>query len=336
MITGSAQTLTVQRVGDVAEMAEIGGFPLVAGGREITIAGHGYSMASNVIVVDGSSTVSLTAFNGKATPAKMTIPGRIYSAYVPTDDSDAVVVGEITISAGSSTILDGWILSAGPAGLVVDGSRTIAVPSRTAITPSITIFTIDGQIYAAYESSEPGLAVVAGVALLSGQSATLRGHTFGYGANGIVVDASRTLMTLLAHTAGMSFALFTIGSRTFTAQYVSTMPGVNIIDGTTLSAGRTMTIDSHALVGMSSGVVIDGLSTILLGAAAPSTLQVSPIAQRVSANDGSPATTLIEAPHRTADRPLSTSGSDAMVRPSTIAYRVAALFSMWTLMTWRI
>ncbi|KAL9080607.1 MAG: hypothetical protein Q9157_000662 [Trypethelium eluteriae] len=185
----------------------IGSITLMPGGPAATISGETISMATNGVVVDGTTLPYASATPGPATAivAPFTLDGVPYTAYaLPSHPGTEVIVGPsgilTTLSVGGpAATISGQAISAVPGGVDVgrsfDPFRTI---TATASLETAAIFTAkDGTVWTAIEEPDPrgtGEVVLLehGSTTLTmavgGKETVIDGETVSAGASGLVVD----------------------------------------------------------------------------------------------------------------------------------------------------
>lgn len=262
------------------------GQPLVIAGSTlgsdvaVTVDGHTYSSAGAGLVVDGASTIALPSSGGVVSAAVVTIGSQIFTASAadPKSPSALVIAGTTLIPGGQAATIEGAIISAGSAGLVVDGSQTIpltdVVPPPTAAAASQTVLTLGSSTITAILPSGTGNAIVVDGTTLTpgGSAATIGGAVVSVGNAGLVVDGSRTipLTAIASMPTDPSQAIITLGSSTITAVSLSGTGNKIVVDGTTLSpGGSAITIDGTELSVGTAGIVVGGTRTAAFTAVTP-------------------------------------------------------------------
>jgi hypothetical protein len=255
------------------------GQPLVVAGSTlspnaaITVEGHTYSSDSAGLVLDGTSVVPLPGSGSQASAAVITIGSQVLTASVANPDhpSALVIDGTTLTRGGPIATIGGVAISAGSAGLVVGGTKTVPLPnpgSASAEASSQAILTLGDSPITAFLPPGTGNAIVVDGTTLSpgGSAATISGTVVSAGSAGLVVGGTQTIPlsefgSVSADTA--SQAVFTLGSSPVTAFLPSSTGSAIVIDGTTLSlGGPAATIDGTVVSAGNAGVVIGGTQTI--------------------------------------------------------------------------
>lgn len=220
-------------------------------------------------VVVGSSTVKLAA-PGQAGNAGNGVVVNLGGSSVTASSLSAggVVIQGQTIAPGRTAVVDGQTVSVGSSGIVIDGATQAFSSLGTAAIPaSAAIVTAGGRTLAAQASA--GTIVLDGTTLVPGQVATINGAVVSDASSGLVVDGSTVLFTPAASgQAGPITAIMRFGSQTMTATESS---GTALISGTTLTPGELATIDGHIVSDVSSGLIVDGTTSLWSGATGPVT-----------------------------------------------------------------
>ena len=275
VVTIGSQTLAAvaQQGAGPASAIVVAGATLFAGGAGTTINGATVSAAVGGLVV-GSSTVAISRESPSATSqAILTVGGQTLTAVAQPQSGlpTAIVVAGATLSPGGpATTFHGTVISAASNGAILVGSQTI--PLSAAITPSQVVVTLDGQVFTAQASSGAGGAIVVVGSTLSpgGPPATISGAVLSAASQGLVIGGTETIaFTTLAQPA----MVFTLSGQAHTA--LESAGGVLVVDGSvTLTPGGSATTVSGAVYSAaSSGLVIDGSSTVsVLSAHAATTL----------------------------------------------------------------
>ncbi|KAK5125958.1 hypothetical protein LTR85_011313 [Meristemomyces frigidus] len=266
---------TASDAGNAGQSSSQGVEALSAGDASGSLASP---VSQPVVSVGGTTyTVSQDGTVASIGSQELTANGQTITAYV-TGGSTVLAGGgsTVTLSAGDVTILAGQTISAAGSGIVVDDSSTLALSATADPGETQAVFTAGGNSITAIASGESiiledGSSIFT---LSSGAQATFEGQIFSALSSGkdVVVDGTSTiaLSQAASQTAnGVSEAVITVGSQTFTALASSGDPYVVIEDASstlTLLDGSAETFDSQTISALPSGqgVAIDGTSTISL------------------------------------------------------------------------
>ncbi|KAI9707826.1 MAG: hypothetical protein M1820_004431 [Bogoriella megaspora] len=275
----SSQEVAVATIGGQAYTATsgqpvvVGSSTLSLGGAPATISGQVVSLGSSGLVV-GSNTAPYSAALAPTggSGIAVTLGGNIYTAA----SGGSLNLGSTTIFAGgAAATVGGQRVSLGSNGLVV-GSSTIAYSSGPASALPQAAVTIGSSTLNAVSSS--GNVVFGSVTLHPGGPAlTTAGETISAApsGSGIVIDGTTHAFSTPAVIDGItaaSEASFTAGGHPFTALAVAGNPSEIAIPeaGATLTVGGpAATISGETVSAGSSGLVIDGSSTIPYAAVTP-------------------------------------------------------------------
>lgn len=227
------------------------------------------SVGSSGMVVVGSSTVNLaapTSASNTGSGAVVTLAGSTVTA--SSLSRGGVVIQGQTIAPGRTAVIDGQTVSVGSSAIVVNGATQTFSPLASAATPASTaIVTAGSQTFGAQASA--GTVVLDGTTLTPGQVATINGAIVSDASSGLVVDGSTALFTpVTSGQAGPITAVMRFGSQTVTAVESA---GTAVISGTTLTPGEMATIDGHTISDVSSGLVVDGTTSLWGGGSGPVT-----------------------------------------------------------------
>jgi len=191
----------------------------------------------------------------------------------PIDPSGAVV-GGTTLRPGLPAVTIGNTpVSVGSAGLVVGaGSAATTIPLPAApeaplITPgpSVAIFPLDAQTYTADGSK--GLVIGGTTLTLGGPAITISGSIVSVGATGIVVTPLNGQQAGQPITYAFSASTYiTVGGQSF--DILSSGGVIHIGTAILTPGGAPVTINGHTFSFGSSGVVVDGTSTVPFAAIA--------------------------------------------------------------------
>lgn len=264
------------------------GQPLVIAGSTlgsnaaVTADGHTYSSAGAGLVVDGAATIALPSSGGVVSAAVITIGSQTFTASAadPNNPSAIVIAGTTLVPGGQAATIEGAVISAGSAGLVIDGSQTIPLtgvippPTAAAAAASQAILTLGSSTITAILPPGTGNAmVIDGTTLMAGESAaTIAGAVVSVGDGGLVIDGSQTfpLTAIASMPTAASQAVLTLGSSTITAVSLSGTGDKVVVDGTTLSlGGPAIAIDGTELSLGTAGLVVGGTRTAVLTGTVP-------------------------------------------------------------------
>ncbi|KAK4499335.1 hypothetical protein PRZ48_009848 [Zasmidium cellare] len=249
----------------------IDGTATLAPGQATVINQTPVAVGSSGQVVVGSSTVNLVApsqTGSVGSGAVLTLGGSTVTA--SSLSGGGVVLQGQTMAAGKTAVVDGQTVSVGPSGIVVNGATQAFSPLGSAATPaSAAIITAGGQTMAAQASA--GTVILDGTMLTPGQVATINGAVVSDASSGLVVDGTTALFTSNSGSLGQVApitALMRFGSQTITAIESA---GTAVISGTTLTPGQIATVDGHTVSDVSSGLVVDGTTSLWNGGSGPVT-----------------------------------------------------------------
>lgn len=270
----------------------IGSDTLSVGGSAGRVADHTVSLASEGILVDGSTQAFAAQTQAGALPAAIVsgqtislasngvvVDGRIQgSPVIPTQapsiavitlgsqvveatQGSNIVVGSRTLSVGGRAVTTaGETVSLASQGVVINGiTKSFSAASSTLASTPGAVFQIGSQTYTALGSS--GIITFGSVTLTPGQVATVSGTVVSDASTGVVVGSSTYALSLITPAPIVTGAILTDGLATLTA--VSEPNGVVVIDGTTLSpGGPAFEINSQLISDASSVLVVSGTETI--------------------------------------------------------------------------
>lgn len=258
------------------------GKPIVVAGTTlatntpVVIDGHTLSSGSAGLVVDGTSVLVLPS-GGSQVPAEVFIAGSQTLTVSAADTAlpSAIVVAGTTLSRGGpAATIGGAVVSAGSAGLVIDGKQTVQLPVTglvpTAAASQVILTVGDSTITAILATGSSNAIIVDGTTLSVGGSAiTVDGSQISAGTTGLVVDGSQTIpaseFESVPTAVASSQAVLTVGGSTITATAASGTGAAIVIDGITLSpGGPAITVHGTELSAGTPGIVIDGTRTIAL------------------------------------------------------------------------
>lgn len=251
------------------------GSETVSVGQTTTILGEAVSADVSGLVFGSQSVAESTlhaAIPG-STPSVLQANGFTItvSAVGPTSgDHGVVVIDHTTISKGGPpATVGGHVISQGPGGLVMQGSRTISF-SEVSLPNIVSGDTNHESVVAAgsititasaLSDSHTGFVIDGTTLSEDGPVITKSGHTISYGSSGlVVVDAQSTA----AFTAAGSTAdpkqgqtIWTLDSLTVTAATAAGDPSAISVHGTTLTeGGDAATIDGATVTKGPSGLEV--------------------------------------------------------------------------------
>ena len=234
----------------------------------ITIGGKQVSVAPQGVVVDFSTYPYAAPTPVMASPVSAA-PIQVGGQQIQRAPNGlGVVYGGSTIANNAQATISGHVVSAGTNNVVLDQS-SYALPAMASPTPVV----VDG--HTVQKASANGV-VFAGVSILSGQTATVAGHTaYAAGPNSIVVDQST--YTLPAAAASQTI----VGGQT-----LKMAPnGAVVLDSITVPPGSKATISGHDISAGFSNVVVDS-STYALPTSSPSNVAPAVVIGGQSAQRG--------------------------------------------------
>ncbi|KAK5681745.1 hypothetical protein LTS10_006278 [Elasticomyces elasticus] len=176
---------------------------------------------------------------------------------------NAVVVGEVTVQTGQAVILSGHVLGEGTPALIVDGTRTVALPRATNPLHAATTFIPGGRLLIAYAiSGGDGVLIVNGVTLTRGQAKLVDGQWISNGPSGLVIGGTSTISLPNSDNIPAS-TVFEVSGRTYTAYGVSSRMDVEVVNGITISLGQAVTLDGHVFSNLAEvgKFLVDGTSS---------------------------------------------------------------------------
>ncbi|KAK4993385.1 hypothetical protein LTR66_006020 [Elasticomyces elasticus] len=247
-----------------------------------TISGVVVSAGSTALVVGGTTPPfsELPASTGKP-GAVLTIGPVTYTAF---ETSGAIILGTVTLKPNQLATISGEVISAYTGGVVVHGSSIPFSIIAPTLLQGQAVFTAGSRVLTASEvAGRTGVVVVDGSTIsIGGPAATINGQTISEGSAGLVVG-TRTV-PISAVSATQTGAVFTIGSRTYTAFEIAGSPNTVVVDGNTLSiGGPATTIDGQVISEGLNGLVVGGSTTVPF-----STVKVTP---SVTSANGIPSAT---------------------------------------------
>lgn len=242
-------------------------------GQVATISGHVVSDASIGLVVDGSTAgFSRVVAHSEALVGALSASGAVITAgsqvLTALQSSGTAVVDGQTLAPGQVATVNGHTISDASTGLVVDGSTAAFSQLAVSTQASGAVITAGEKAFTALASS--GTAVFDGQTLTAGDVATVNGHVVSDASTGLVLDGSTVAFSQIetSQSAPVNGAVFSVGSRTFTAQETE---GTAIFDGQTLTPGQVTVMSGHTVSDASTGLVVDG-STLSFSQIASPTL----------------------------------------------------------------
>ncbi|KAK5715307.1 hypothetical protein LTR17_016823 [Elasticomyces elasticus] len=134
LLTLGTNVITASRLPGDTAAALISGSTISNGGSPVTIDGTVLSLGTEGVVIGGTQTVSLGSdpTQQASNAAVLTIGTNVVTASEVSGSNAAVVVSGSTIfSGGLPVTINGSVISFGSGGIVVDGSRTVPLPSIT-------------------------------------------------------------------------------------------------------------------------------------------------------------------------------------------------------------
>lgn len=258
VVIAGSQTITAQPGSSLV----IGSSTLSVGGGDATLAnGQTISLASNGVVVDGTTQAYSAATDAGASIASQAVV-TAGSETVTARPGSSLVLGSSTLSigGGAATLANGQVVSLASNGVVVDGTtQAYSAAANAGATPtSGAVITAGSQVITA----QPGSALVLGLTTLSvgGAAATLsNGEIVSLASNGVVVDGTTQAYSAVAgggpsgtdaHSSG---AVLTIGFQAYTAEASA---GTVVFAGQTLTPGQAATINGQVVSDAGSGLVV--------------------------------------------------------------------------------
>ena len=277
------------------------GQTLSLGSEPKVIGGKTFSWGSGGLVV-GTSTLgvpSLDQFAPTAGPAAVGPFAAAGETFTPVAGGQIVVDG-VTVTPGEAPkTVDGKVISLGDTGMMVDGS-TFAIPSATltGASGSYNVFTAGSQTIT---SLSPTAFAISGQTFTSGgPAATISGHTFSFGASGVIIDSSSTIalptvVPLLSPKLDSDFDTFSkIASNVVAIDGVTITQGAppKTVDGEIVSWGSDDLVVGTSTVALSTGTQgVDELGSLILGGFGPEETGSS---ASPSAGESATATNLFE------------------------------------------
>jgi len=271
-IGGSTWTAATRSDGDMI----IGG-TTVAPSQTVTLGNQVVSINAAGEVVDGTSTLTIPHIEGNtgtaASDAIFTAGNSVYTAV--DQGSGVVVVAQSTLSKGGAPLtLGDQIVSADSSAVVIDGTKTVALSptGRTddAVGQAI-VFTAGSATYTATALRSGVLVVAQHTVSVGGAPLTLDNQVVSADRSGVVIDGTKTVaLSPAGSTYGSAeqVVVFTAGSATYTATEHSS--GLVGVDQSTLSVGGPpTTLGSEVVSAASSGLVLDGTTTLSFSSEVP-------------------------------------------------------------------
>lgn len=221
----------------------LGSQTMVAGGPAVTFGGEAVSVGSTGLVIDGTPIPfqTRTVDNVVETAAVFTINDQVYTATQVQPIVDGNIAG---VSAPSNTMEQG--------ALVTVGSRVYTAVNIQA----------GGQ-----ELIELGSVMLT----VGGTPQTLSGQIISAAASGLVVDGTTASFSPIYAPAITSAAVFSAGGQLHTVQDIA---GALEMDGTSLTASETISVDGQLVSIGSSGIVAGGSTIVYSSVAQPSAAAV--------------------------------------------------------------
>ncbi|KAK6433318.1 hypothetical protein LTR95_010501 [Oleoguttula sp. CCFEE 5521] len=270
VVTVGSQTLTIRTAGSSGAIV-VGSQAVQPGGAFTASNGAIISAQGSGVAVAGSQ----VAFTPLPTPevvvgTTVNVGGQTLTA--SQDPASKLVIGTATLSPGQVTTLSGGaVVSAGPSGLVIDGTSTVSLRALTQVTqdPRLgAIITAGSQIITAVRLGDESFAL-GGTTLISGQVATLgEGEVVSVGSAGLIMDGTstvglQTLPPLVTSPSTLFGAVLTINGQTVTVSQIG--PGTFVVSTQTITSGQIYTLSNGEVISAGpSGLVLDGTSTLQL------------------------------------------------------------------------
>jgi hypothetical protein len=204
VFTIDSQILTASAVGPAHPSAiVVGDTTLTRGGSVATIGGTILSAGAAELVLDGTQTIPLShtepAPTTTASQVVLTLGSRTIAAFLPLGTGNAIIIDGTTLTPGGSPVTIGSaIVSAGNAGLEVDGTKTIPLANtRSTLIPTASqaVLTLGSRTITAFSPLGTGNEIILDGTTLSpgGSAATIDGTEASAGTAGIVVGGTRTV-----------------------------------------------------------------------------------------------------------------------------------------------
>ena len=212
------------------------------------VSGTPIALKSNGDLVLGSTTVQHVVSISLPTPEPIIKVG----SQTLTFASKMIVGAGQTLKPNDPAIsIDGTIVSLGQSELRI-GSSTIALTPEASSLPTVVI-NAAGQLVTLFSS---GVAIAGATLTLNGPATTVAGTRISLGDHGLVVGSSTISIPSLPPNPSI-----TIAKQVYA---ISRMADGLVIAGTTLEVGQpAITISGNAIVLATSGLIINGTSTVV-------------------------------------------------------------------------
>ncbi|KAK0973813.1 hypothetical protein LTS01_014448 [Friedmanniomyces endolithicus] len=267
-------------------IAKGGSLATLTPGQVTTIGGQVVSAPSSGGAVIGTGSSAATVHPGLSNSAGSSDPGAIATVggqtiSVDPANSGNVIIGGQTLTPGKSTLLNGTPVYVTSGAILVGGSNgqptsTIAISAPKPSTGNVlgnanTVLTISGHtLTASADPSDPSVVVVDGSSLsLGGSGATINGVSLSLAPSGLLAGGS-----VVIPASPTALGTFTANGATITVEQLPGNSQTLLVEGAstaTLGSDGVATLASHTLsLGSSAGssfVVVDGSSTVAVGAA---------------------------------------------------------------------
>lgn len=218
----AGQAYTASAVDSASGAIEVAGQTLTAGGSVQTIGDHIVSAGSSYVLLDGSSTIPILRPTSAPTPPSrttlITVGGSLFTVSAIPGKPSEVALNQFTLTAGGDQVnINGYVVTQGPAGLVVDGNTTLQFQSGgwttatesdtdassvttlpealTADASGVVLTVASSRVTAIPVPDQSNAVVVDGVTLSEGGAAhTINGQVVSEGPDGLVVGGSTTVV----------------------------------------------------------------------------------------------------------------------------------------------
>ena len=307
----AAETVVIGSNGQPTTEVVLDGTTLSQGGPAATINGHTVTLASNGLVLDGHSSISISALPAATTAqisegavvtlgsSTLTAVETVVTGSNGRPTTEVILDGTTLAQGGLAATIGGHAVSLGSDGIIVDGSSTAQLSTLAPASVVEALITLGSATLTASETLVTGAngrttleAIVDGSTLLAnGSPVIISGHTLSFGPDGIVVDGSQTDPFSTSTPTNLALVTFSEHGQIFTATPVPGRSGVYVIDGQTISVGGPqVTVDGLTVTAQSSNLIVDGTNTVSVTggqASAPSVTATSPgpAATKLSAGD---------------------------------------------------
>ena len=229
----------------------VAGQTLQAGGAALTASGHVFSQSGTQLVIDGTRTLDLPTSSSQAAETISVDPSLSITA---TPGQPLVIAGQTILPGGTALTVSGHVFSQSGTQLVIDGTRTVDLP--TAATQAATTISVDPSFSITATPGQP--VVIAGQTILPGGPAvTASGHVFSEVSTQLIIDGTRTIDLPTATSGYSAFtATATIDGKMF---FIVEDPSGQqaVVDGVTVFIGGwTRVIDGQMVTAFPGGVLI--------------------------------------------------------------------------------